>query len=405
MKFVLVDDHKNFLDLAQEVVSRDGHETIAVSDPQIAYETILASQPQCVLLDIMMPGIDGLDLCRRLREEAEIDRLKIIMVTGRGYDFDRRRALELGADGFITKPINPELFMSEVYRIISDDITLTFWGVRGTLPLPGPNSLRYGGNTSCASLSLPRERFFIFDAGSGIKTLSDSLTARAAERVEASIFISHPHWDHINALPYFAPLYQQGNHFDIYGADHADISLGDLVSAQMDNVYFPVTVREFGANVVFHGIGEGTHEINGVTVRSMFLSHPGNCLGFRVEFDGRAICYATDNELFPRGSERHNPDYRNQFVEFVADCDALITDCCYTADEYKTKEGWGHSAVEEVVEIAHEANVRNLFLYHHEPDQTDADIERKFEISQALLEGSRSATRCIAPAEGDVFTF
>ena len=325
MKFVLVDDHKSFLDLAEEVVGGDGHETIAVNKPGLAYETIVEQQPECVLLDIMMPEVDGLDLCRRLRQETDIPGLKIIMVTGRGYDFDRRRALELGADGFVTKPIDPETFMGEIYRIVSDDLTLTFWGVRGTLPLPGPNSLRYGGNTSCVSLALPKDRFFIFDAGSGIKTLSDSLMAGPDDRVEATIFISHPHWDHINALPYFAPLYHQGNHFDIYGADHADISLSDLVSAQMDNVYFPVTVREFGANVVFHGIGEGTHEVNGVTVKSMYLSHPGNCLGFRVEFGERSICYATDNELFPKNSDRHNAHYRNQLIEFVRGCDALIT--------------------------------------------------------------------------------
>ena len=137
----------------------------------------------------------------------------------------------------------------------------------------------------------------------------------------------------------------------------------------------------------------------------MFLSHPGNCLGSRVEFGERAICYVTDNELFPKNSQRHNPEYRDQLVEFVAGCDGLITDCCYTADEYKTKEGWGHSAVEEVVEVAHDARVKNLFLYHHEPDQTDDDIARKLKISKALLEGSKSTTRCIAPAEGDAFTF
>ena len=405
MKFVLVDDHKSFLDLAENVVRRDGHETVAVNEPASAYEAILEHQPDCVLLDIMMPEVDGLDLCRRLRSDTDIAGLKIIMVTGRGYDFDRRRALDLGADGFVTKPIDPETFMSEIYRIISDDVTLKFWGVRGTLPLPGPSSLRYGGNTSCVSLSLPKDRFFIFDAGSGIKALSDTLVSGDAERVEASIFISHPHWDHINALPYFAPLYQQGNHFDIYGADHADISLRDLVSAQMDNVYFPVTVREFGANVVFHGIGEGTREVSGVTVRSMYLSHPGNCLGFRVEFNDRAICYLTDNELFPKNSQRHNPEFRRQLIEFVANCDAFITDCCYTAEEYKTKEGWGHSAVEEVVEVAHDAQVKNLFLYHHEPDQTDDDIAHKLDVSRTLLEGAGSKTRCIAPAEGDAFTF
>ena len=162
--------------------------------------------------------------------------------------------------------------MTQVYGIISDDVTVKFWGVRGTLPVPGPKTLRFGGNTSCVSLTLPRGRFFIFDAGSGIKNLSDDLIARGAERIEASIFISHPHWDHINALPFFVPLYHQGNHFDIYGADHADISLRDLVSAQMDGVYFPVTVREFSSSVEFHGLGEGDYEIDGVSVKTMYLT-------------------------------------------------------------------------------------------------------------------------------------
>ena len=213
MKFVLVDDHKSFLDLAEEVVGGDGHETIAVNEPGLAYETIVEQQPECVLLDIMMPEVDGLDLCRRLRQETDIPGLKIIMVTGRGYDFDRRRALELGADGFVTKPIDPETFMGEIYRIVSDDLTLTFWGVRGTLPLPGPNSLRYGGNTSCVSLALPKDRFFIFDAGSGIKTLSDSLMAGPDDRVEATIFISHPHWDHYQRTALFCAALPSGQSF------------------------------------------------------------------------------------------------------------------------------------------------------------------------------------------------
>ena len=128
-------------------------------------------------------------------------------------------------------------------------------------------------------------------------------------------------------------------------------------------------------------------------------------MGFRVEFNDRTICDLTDNELFPKNSQRYNPEFRSQLIEFVANCDALITDCCYTAEEYKTKEGWGHSAVEEVVEVAHDAQVKNLFLYHHEPDQTDDDIAHKLDVSRTLLEGAGSTTRCIAPAEGDAFTF
>ena len=119
--------------------------------------------------------------------------------------------------------------------------------MRGTLPISRNDSVRYGGNTSCVSLSLPDGRLFIFDAGSGIKALSDALLAAKRTRIDGKILISHPHWDHINALPFFAPFYVQGNQFEICGASHGDITMRDLVSAQMDGVYFPVTVHEFAA--------------------------------------------------------------------------------------------------------------------------------------------------------------
>ena len=370
LRFHLVDDDNEFLDLVEALIRDAGHQVTRSDDPRTALEDVVRERPTCVLLDIMMPGVNGLDLCVRLREAEQLGGLRIVVVSAKTYEFDRQRARQLGADGYITKPIAPQHFIEQLMSAIADNMALTFWGVRGTLPVPGEETNRYGGNTSCVTLALPRDRLFIFDAGTGIKKFSDSLKKSAASRIEASIFLSHPHWDHLNSLPFFTPLYVPGNHFDIYGASHGDTSVRDLVSARMDGVYFPVTMREFGASVAFHELNEGDHEIDGIIVRTMYLSHPGHCLGYRVEHGDRSICYITDNELYPPHSASHNPAYNEQLTEFVEGTDVLITDCTYTAQEYESKEGWGHSAIEEVVKIVRDAKVKNFCLFSPRPRPT-----------------------------------
>ena len=194
IRFHLVDDDNDFLDLVEALIRDAGHQVTRSDDPKTALEDVVREQPTCVLLDIMMPGVDGLDLCIRLREAEELGGLPIVVVSAKTYEFDRQRARQLGADGYITKPIRPDDFIEQLMSVIADDMSLTFWGVRGTLPVPGEETNRYGGNTSCVTLALPRDRLFIFDAGTGIKKLSDSLTKSGRSRIEASIFFSHPHW-------------------------------------------------------------------------------------------------------------------------------------------------------------------------------------------------------------------
>ena len=245
----------------------------------------------------------------------------------------------------------------------------------------------------------------IFDAGTGIKSLGDHLMATGQQPVEASILISHPHWDHINALPFFTPLYAPGNRFTFFGARHGGTTMRDLVSAQMDDVYFPVTTRQFGAQLDFCDIGSGSFEIDGLTVKTMLLNHPGTCLGYRVEHEGRAICYVTDNELYPPGHPQFSPKYLDQLVQFVEGADALITDATYTDEEYQTKIGWGHSAVSQVVDLAHAARVKVLHLFHHDPDQDDDAVDRKLTFAARRLFELGSETICMAPREAQVFRY
>lgn len=399
--FLCVDDDEDVLSLMASLLESAGRSVATCGDSEQALRLISETKPDCVIVDMMMPGIDGLEVCRRIRADPAIRDTKIIVVSAKAYEFDRKRAYEFGADGYIVKPINAHTFAEDVCRTLADKVELTFWGVRGTLPVPGEGSLRYGGNTNCVTMEFSRGQFFIFDAGSGIKALSNALLKAKRTRMEGHIFISHPHWDHINALPFFVPLYMQGNEFEIIGAHHGDLSVRDLISAQMDGVYFPVTIKEFGSRVNFRDMREGDHDVNGITVKTKMLSHPGTCLGYRVEYKGRSLCYVTDNEFYLPDNPYYNPHYVESLAKFCADADVLITDTTYTDAEYLTKVGWGHSCVSQVAAFAHKANVKTLYLFHHDPDQNDDAIDAKLAAARAALSELGSSVQCLAPKEGD----
>lgn len=399
----IIDNDPDIIGLLTSLLEQAGHTVISNQDSSTAVSSIKEIQPDCVVIDLMMPGVDGLELCKELRGDSDTAQTKVIVISGKAYDFDRKRAFEFGADAYITKPINAKKFVQQLERVIQDRIELRFWGVRGTLPVSGEDVVRYGGETNCTTLEFAKGQFLIFDAGSGIKTLSNHIMSERKGRLEAKILISHPHWDHINALPFFVPLYVQGNEFEVLGASHGDITVRELISAQMDGIYFPITIKEFGARVYFRNLKEETINIDNIVVKTMLLNHPGYCLGYRVEYEGRSICYITDNELYLESSEFFNPYYVKRLTKFIGDADVLVTDCTYTDEEYLSKVGWGHSCISKVIQLAHEAQVKTLFLFHHDPDQNDKAIDKKLEIARAKLKELGSKTQVIAPAAGQAF--
>lgn len=401
-EFYLVDDDPIILRLVKALLEGAGHRTRSSSSSRQALDEIVADPPECVLVDIMMPEMDGLELCKELRSHENLADTKIVFVTGKHYDFDRQRARQFGANGYVVKPIKTDRFVKDIEEIIADRVNVTYWGVRGTLPVVGPRAHRYGGNTCCVSMEFQNDRVIIFDAGTGIKELSDAWQSQKRARITAKIFISHPHWDHINTLPYFAPLYVPGNDIQIIGPGQADAEMRDLVSAQMNSLYYPVTTREFGARVYYQNLREDTVEIGGVTVRSMLLSHPGYCLGYRVDYGDRSLCYITDNEFYDEDHPLHNPNYVKRLADFVRGANVLITDCTYLDEEYPGKVGWGHACVRQVVDFATQAEVETVHLFHHDPDQSDEEIARKVEQAQTRLKEIGSSVACDAPAERSV---
>lgn len=400
----IVDDDADVMELEARLLRNEGYAVQTSASSLSALKAIVNSCPRIIVLDIMLPEMDGLELCQKLRECHDLDSSSIIICSAKAYEFDRRRAYKLGANGYIEKPIDVESFASRVRDIAARRIAVTFWGVRGTLPVPGHHSVRYGGNTSCVSVALPQERFLIFDAGTGIKNLSDNLKANDNMALSAKILITHPHWDHINALPFFAPLYHSGNEFEICGPAHGALSMRELIAAQMDDVYFPITLKQFSARVYFRDLREGHYEIDGIDVSTLLLTHPGSCLGYRVNYGERSICYITDNELYPESSPAYSRHERERLTKFTYATDVLIIDSTYFDEEYPDKAGWGHSCLTEVAKFAHKAKVKQLCLFHHDPGQTDDDIDTKLATVQALLREHNSSTVCLAPRENDTIT-
>ena len=400
MKFLIVDDDPIILQLMKAVLEEGGHSVKPFDSSVQALREIPIDRPDCVISDVIMPEMDGFELCREIRSRPDLATIKIIMCSSKSYDFDRRRAKELGADGYIVKPIQRETLPGLIAEILSEKVTISYWGVHGTLPVPGPGSLRYGGNTPCVSVEINGEPLYIFDCGSGIKKLSDHLAATKVQRLFARVFVSHTHWDHINTVPFFGPLYVRGNQIEVFGPYQGDLTIERAIAAQMESVYFPVTIREFGARLVFRDLREETLDFGAVRVDTLLLKHPGYCLGYRLSCHGHSVCYITDNELYLPSDPRYDLAYVERLANFIRGADLLITDTTYRDHEYPSKVDWGHSCVSEVADLAARAKVKRLHLFHHDPDQTDDDIDLKLKETREALTRLGSNVVCEAPSEG-----
>lgn len=398
MKVFVVDDSSMAVNVTVQLLQQAGYDAEGLVGSENAFTRIRALRPDVVVSDVMMPGINGFELLSLIRADESLAGMRVVMASAKAYEADRNKASKLGADGYIIKPFAVDKL--EAILKSAGSMTLSAWGVRGTLPMPQQGYIAYGGNTSCYSLQITPERHLVFDAGTGIKNCGSALMKAGRARIQADLFITHPHWDHINAFPFFTPLYVPGNQVRVYGVAQDGVGFEKLIVAQMDGVYFPVTVREFGARVTFHEIGEQEIALDGIRVRSMLLKHPGHCLGYRVDYHGRSFCYITDNELYPASSEFADEEFLHNLANFCRGANVLVHDCTYFDHEYASKVHWGHSPLSEVCRLAHMAEVERLWIHHHDPDQSDADIARKLEFCASALHAFGSAAQAVLPREG-----
>ena len=287
-------------------------------------------------------------------------------------------------------------------------LTLRFWGTRGSIPSPGLATSRYGGNTPCVELRTADGRLVILDAGTGIRELGRSLMASAnGDGVEGDIFLTHAHWDHIQGIPFFAPLFHKGNHFTIWGSRSLQTSIDQVVRDQMSPVVFPVSFEELQAQIDFQELAEERRAGVGYEVAAMAVRHPGGALGYRFterNERGGGLVYVSDNELNAVARYDTPAEWRHSFVQFVQGAAVLIHDTMYRPDEYSSFVGWGHSTYEDAVELAIEASVDRLVLFHHHPERTDDDVDRCVASCREMVKARGARLEVLAAAEGMTLT-
>ena len=284
-------------------------------------------------------------------------------------------------------------------------LSVRFWGTRGSIPSPGALTVRYGGNTPCTALRTSDGWLVILDAGTGIRELGRSLMAKAAgSAVKGDIFLTHAHWDHIQGIPFFAPIFQGGNHFTIWGSKSLETSIDRVVRDQMSPVVFPVSFDELDARIDFQELGEAEQaQGRGYTVSAYHVQHPGGALAYRftdAEQPGRALVYVSDNELGAHPSYPSAEGWRAGITEFVRGASVLVHDTTYTREEYAQHRGWGHSTYDDALELAIEAGVQQLVLFHHKPERSDEEIDQQLEQLRASALRRGSTLRIEAAAEG-----
>lgn len=261
---------------------------------------------------------------------------------------------------------------------------IRFWGVRGTVPTPGPATVRYGGNTPCLDVLTSNQQTIILDAGTGIRLLGETLGLEYPGGVEATILLSHTHWDHIQGLPFFKPLRSRRNRIKLIGPKRMNRRLEDIVSRQFQEPYMPFAYRSLAAtlDVLEVDAGEMITLDEQLIVTAVELNHPGGCLGFRIQDQETVLAYLTDTGWYkgPFGAN---------IMELVRDADLLIHDSFFTNPELaESFVDWGHSSWQEAVRLAEDANVKALGLFHYAPDATDDALDLMLEEARNVFSGT-----------------
>ena len=251
------------------------------------------------------------------------------------------------------------------------DFYVRFWGVRGSIATSDPGTLRYGGNTSCLEVRCGG-RLFMFDAGTGSRYLGNALMQDGAA-IDADVFLTHTHFDHIGGVPFFRPFFSPGNRFRLWSGhlQPQNLTLETVLTQLMMAPLFPVPPSVFQATLEFRDFsaGDTLAPADGVTLRTCRLNHPNLATGYRIEFDGRSICYLTDTEHKPEGPDPN-------ILALIAGADLVIYDSMYTPDEYAQRRGWGHSTWQEGARLCDLAGAKTLVVFHHDPDHDDDFMDR-----------------------------
>ena len=425
---LLIEDDAESRRSTGELFAREDWCVLEAGDGEAGISLALERRPELILCDLLMPRANGFQVCRAIRQQLQ--RSKIIIVSGRDYGVDRTSAIDAGADEYLVKPISWENLHEVIERVLPaagavqptgplpeftpPSTRLRFWGVRGSIPVPGSSTVGYGGNTSCIEVRADGE-IIILDAGSGMRELGIALENEFGPRsIKLTLLISHTHWDHIQGLPFFLPAYNEKNSLRLLGYEGARDGLATILASQMETSVFPVSLRDMPSAIEIEELRDMQFHVGKVRIEARFVNHPGICVGYRLYTSNGSIAYLPDNEPYDvltsslakrdRAEREKAQAYaaaaRAKLVGFLQGADVLIIDSQYTDDEYEKKVGWGHGSLSSVVSLALDSGARKLFLFHHDPSRDDKAVDAMVESARMLVLESGKPMEVDAAREG-----
>ncbi|HAY20982.1 MBL fold metallo-hydrolase [Desulfobacca acetoxidans] len=268
------------------------------------------------------------------------------------------------------------------------------YGARGSIPVSGPEYIRYGGDTTCLEIRSQDGDIIIVDAGSGIRRLGKNLMA--AERFDYTLFMTHSHWDHILGFPFFKPIYDPRTRITILGCNRTQGDIKNLLAAAMRTPFFPVPFSALEAEINYNDECVWSHHIGPLEVFPISLSHPNGGLGYKFVEAGKTFVFLTDNEL---GYQHRGGLHPREYTEFAFNADLLIHDAEYTPEEYQQTRRWGHSTYLEALDLAMQARVKRFGLFHHNQDRTDSGIDNLLEHCREIIAAQKSSLEVFALAQ------
>ncbi len=427
---LLIDDDGDFRDALAALLRAHGWSVVDCGDGERGVALAREHRPAVILCDLLMPGVNGFRVCASIRGDHALRYSLLVAMSGRDFDDTRQTALEAGADEFLPKPIDASRLFEILERMSAPppfaprefDTSrvlcerppfLRFWGVRGSVPVPGPATVRLGGNTSCVEVRYGGE-ILILDCGTGVRALGDSLQSEfAGQPLRLSLLITHSHWDHVQGFPFFQPAYEASNQIRVFGFEGAREGLAGIFSGQMESPYFPIGLGQLPSHVVFEELKQMDFKVGPVPVRAAFVNHPGICVGYRIEVPSCPIVYIPDHEpflrkLIARQAGAATPADASDFarrederlVEFIRGAEILILDAQYDEAEYQAHIGWGHSCIDDAVDLAVRGQARRLFLFHHDPTHSDDRLEAMLNVAREAAAARRSPLQIDLAREG-----
>jgi phosphoribosyl 1,2-cyclic phosphodiesterase/CheY-like chemotaxis protein len=427
---LIIDDDPEFRQVMAELLQSHGWRVLQAGHGEDGIEVAKAEVPEIVLCDLLMPRGNGFQVCRALSSDESLRHSRIIVTSARDFPSDLHAAFVAGADEYLTKPIDPTQLLALLRRLTeqpspaplpapaieaspSADVSLKFWGVRGSIPTPGAGTVYYGGNTSCIEVRVGSQ-IIILDAGTGLRLLGQALIAEFDDNpLDLVLLLTHTHWDHIQGLPFFLPLYRPQNHLHILGYEGARHGLASILFSQMESPFFPIGLRELPANVHVEELKDLEFTVGSVRVQATFANHPGICVGYRLFTSRGSIAFLPDNEPYqtehPAGPDPGAGEeparafahsLEKKMIEFLRGAEVLIMDTQYDREEYEGHMGWGHGCLDDIVALAMRAQVRKLFLFHHDPAHDDAKISQMVARACELVSARGGTLQVEAAREG-----